>query len=62
MVNWNDWVGKENVFIKLTDGQVFSNSKILIYDDPFLSITDKYGLPAVVNVKNIMKIKEEGNG
>ena len=58
-MEWIDWVGKENVFLKLTDGQVFSHSKILEYEEPFLSLTDRYNLPAIVNVNMILKIKEE---
>lgn len=58
-MDWKDWIGKKNIFIKLDDGQVFSNSEILEYKDPFLSITDMFNLPAVINVKTIIKIKEE---
>ncbi len=61
-MNWESWVGKEKVFILLDDGGVFSNSKILLYEEPFLSLTDRDGLPAVINVKTIIKIKEEKNG
>jgi len=61
-MEWKEWVGKEKVFIKLDDGQIFSYSKVLAYEEPFLSITDRDGLPAVVNVKTILKIKEEGRG
>lgn len=57
-MNWKEWIGKR-VFIKLNDGQIFSYSKVLVYEEPFLSITDKYGLPAVINVSTIVKIKEE---
>jgi len=60
-MRWEDWVGKENVFIKLDDGQIFSSSKVLEYEEPFLSITDRDELPAIVNVKTIIKIKEERN-
>lgn len=60
-MEWIEWIGKI-VFIKLDDGQIFSYSKVLTYEEPFLSITDKYGLPAVVNVKTILKIKEEVGG
>jgi len=58
-MDWNKWVGKI-VFVKLDDGQFFSNSEILTYEDPFMSLTDKYGLPAVINVNHILKIREEG--
>jgi len=57
-MDWKEWIGK-NVFIKLNDNQIFSYSKVLAYEDPFLSITDKFGLPAVINVSTIIKIKEE---
>lgn len=57
-MEWKEWIGK-TVFIKLDDGQIFSYSKILAYEEPFLSITDKYNASAVVNVKTILKIKEE---
>lgn len=59
-MEWNKWVGKI-VFVKLDDGQFFSNSKILTYDEPFMSLTDKYGMPAIINVKHILKIREEQN-
>lgn len=59
-MDWKDWIGKTNVFIKLDDGQIFSNSKILTYEEPFLSLTDLFGLPVIINVKTILKIKEEG--
>ena len=58
-MDWEKWVGKENVFIMLEDGGIFSKSKILAYEEPFLSITDRDGLPAVVNTRIIIKIKEE---
>jgi len=59
-MEWEDWVGKKNVFIKLDDGQIFSHSEILAYEEPFLSLTDMFNLPAIINVKTIIKIKEEG--
>ena len=57
-MDWSGWIGKK-VFIKLDDGQIFSFSTVLAYEEPFFSITDKYGLPAVVNVSTILKINEE---
>jgi len=57
-MEWKEWIGKI-VFIKLDDGQIFSQSKILAYEAPFLSLTDRDNLPAIVNVKTIIKIKEE---
>lgn len=56
---WQEWLGKI-VFVKLDDGQIFSDSEILAYEEPFMSLTDKFGLPAVINVKHIVKIREEG--
>jgi hypothetical protein len=60
-IDWNEWVGKF-VFIKLDDGQFFSYSKILTYDEPFISLLDKFNLPAIINTRNIIKIREEDNG
>ncbi|MEX0597874.1 MAG: hypothetical protein WD512_15390 [Candidatus Paceibacterota bacterium] len=59
-MNWKEWVGKI-VFIKLDDGQIFSFSKILLYESPFLSLKDKYGLPAIIKTSTIVKIKEREN-
>jgi len=58
-MEWSEWIDKE-VFIKMEDGTVFSYSKVLAYEEPFLSITDLFGLPAVLNVNHIIRIKEEG--
>lgn len=58
-MDWESWVGKKNTFIMLEDGGIFSHSEILAYEDPFLSITDRDGLPAIINTKIIIKIKEE---
>ena len=57
-MEWKEWIGKK-VFIKLNDGCIFSYSNILAYEEPFLSITDKFGLPVVIDVKTIIVIKEE---
>lgn len=57
-MEWKEWIGKI-VFIKLIDGQIFSYSEVLAYEEPFISITDRDGLPAVFNVNQIVKIKEE---
>lgn len=57
-MEWKEWIGKI-VFIKLEDGQIFSYSKILAFENPFMSITDRDGLPVVFNVNQIVKIKEE---
>lgn len=59
-MDWKRWIGKK-VFIKLNDEQIFSFSEVLAYEEPFLSITDKYNLPAIINVNTILKIKEERN-
>ena len=58
MVEWQEWVGKI-VFIKLKDGQIFSYSEVLAFEDPFMSVKDMFNLPAVFNVGEIIKIKEE---
>jgi hypothetical protein len=55
---WQEWVGKI-VFIKLEDGQIFSFSKVLAYEEPFMSITDRDGFPVVFRVSQILSIKEE---
>jgi hypothetical protein len=57
-MEWKEWIGKK-VFIKLIDGCIFSQSEVLTYEEPFISITDKYGLPVVINVSQIIKISEE---
>lgn len=59
-MEWKEWIGKE-VFIKLRDGQVFTYSKVLAYEEPFISITDRDGFPAVFHVQEVLKIKEENN-
>lgn len=61
-MEWRDWIGRI-VFVKLEDGTIFSYSTILTYEEPFISITDRDGLPVVINTKNISRIKEEsGDG
>lgn len=57
-MEWSSWIGKE-VFIKVSDGAIFSHSKVLTYEEPFISITDLYGLPVIINVNNIIRIREE---
>lgn len=57
-MEWKEWIGKI-IFVKLSDGQVFSNSEVLTFEEPFMSVKDKFGLPAVFNVNEIIKIKEE---
>lgn len=60
-MEWNNWIGKE-VFIKMEDGTVFSHSKVLNYENPFISITDLFGSPVVININKIIRIREEKNG
>lgn len=57
-MEWKDWIGKI-VFIKLTDGTIFTYSKILAYEEPFISITDRDNLPVIIRVSDIERIKEE---
>jgi len=57
-MDWKEWIDKI-VFIKLKDGTIFSYSKVLMFDEPFMSITDKFNLPVVINVERIDVIKEE---
>ena len=57
-MDWKEWIGKI-VFIKLKDGTIFSYSKILAYEIPFLSITDRDKLPVIINVSEILRIKVE---
>lgn len=59
-MEWKDWTDKI-VFIKLDDGTIFTHSKVLLVNEPFMSITDKFNLPAVINIRNIQRIKEEGD-
>jgi len=57
-MEWKDWIGKK-VFVKLSDGQIYSNSKVLEFEEPFMSLEDKFKLPVIINVNNIIKINEE---
>lgn len=57
-MEWKEWIGKI-VFIKLIDNTIYSYSKILAIEEPFISIKDKYGLPVVINISEIQRIKEE---
>jgi len=57
-MEWKDWTGKK-VFIKLTDGSVFSKSLVKEVDDDFISIIDKFGNPATISISQIIKIVEE---
>lgn len=57
-MEWKDWIGRV-VFIKLNDGTIYSYSRVLVFEDPYLSITDRDGLPVVVNINSIQRIKEE---
>ena len=58
MVSWQDWVGRI-VYIKLLDGREFTYSLILTYEEPFISITDKFGKPVIINTSKIEIIKED---
>ena len=67
-MEWKDWIGKR-CYIKLKEFYVFTNSKVLAFEEPFLSITDRDGFPVVINVSQIeiiredlKKIREEKNG
>ena len=60
-MEWKEWIGKR-IFIKLNDGTVFTHSKVLAYEEPYISITDLYGLPVIINVNSIQRIKEEEDG
>jgi len=57
-MEWKEWIGKI-VFIKLIDGTIFTYSKVLTYEEPFLAITDRDNLPVVIQVSDIQRIKEE---
>lgn len=57
-MEWKELIGR-TVFIKLTDNTIFTNSKVLAYEEPFISVTDRDGLPFIINVKNIMRVKIE---
>ena len=57
-MEWKEWIGKR-VFVKLIDGQIFSNSEVLAYEEPFISVSYTLLYPAVINTNSIMKIKEE---
>lgn len=57
-MEWNEWIGKI-VFIKLEDGQIFSYSEVLAFENPFMNIRDRDGSIATFNVRSIIKIKEE---
>ena len=57
-MEWSALIDR-NVFIKLEDGTVFINSKVLTYEEPFISITDKFGFPVIINVNNIMRCRVE---
>ena len=55
---WKDWIGKI-VFIKLEDGTIFTYSKVLSFDAPFLTIKDRDLKLVTINISEIERIKEE---
>ncbi len=57
-MEWKDWIGKI-VFVKLTDGSVYSKSLVRDYDDGFISITDKFNYALTIAVSQIVKIVED---
>ena len=60
IMEWNEWIGKEKVFIKLRDGSVFSNCKIIDSNENFLHLIDKFGAKVTIATSEIIKIVEEG--
>lgn len=58
-MEWQEWIGRK-VFIKLIDGTVFTFSNIVSFDEPFLTITDKFGKQVSINTNNISRMREEG--
>ena len=62
-MEWKEWEGKKNVFIKLKDGSVYSNCEIIDYDEElnFLKFIDKFGNEVVVLISEIIKIIKEKN-
>ena len=59
-MEWQEWIGRK-VFIKLIDGTVFTFSTIVSFDEPFLTITDKFGKQVSINTNNISRMREEGS-
>lgn len=57
-MEWQELIG-HIVFIKLSDNTIFTNSKVLAFEEPFLSVTDRDGLPFIINIKTIMRVKIE---
>ena len=57
-MEWKDWIGKR-VFIKLNDGTIYSYSTVLVFEYPFINITDKFNLPVTININEIQRIREE---
>ena len=58
-MEWKEWVGKKNVFIKLRDGSIFSNCKIIDSNENFLSLIDKFGSNVMIATSEIIKIVDE---
>ena len=58
-MDWKDWIGKI-VFVKLEDGTIFTYSRVLSFDAPFLTIKDRDLKMVTINISEIERIKEEG--
>jgi|TARA_Y100000296_G_scaffold45780_1_gene52480 hypothetical protein len=59
-MDWIDWIGKI-VFVKLEDGTIFTYSKVLSFDAPFITIKDRDLKLVTINISEIERIKEENN-
>lgn len=59
-MEWKDWKGKSNVFIKLRDGSIFSNSEITDANEDFIFLIDKFGSTVTIATSEIIKIVDEG--
>ena len=59
MLDWTEWIGKENVFIRTTFGTIFSDSKVIDGDDKRLKILDRDRKPVTIRTDCIVIIKQE---
>ena len=62
-MDWRDWIGKR-VFIKLKDGNVYSNSLVISVDisNPplvFIELKDKFQNKVMVISSEIIRIQED---